>query len=66
MYLVGDYDESGLYELATASYRNIARELAPENDIQRFHDLARPTEDGQQSDLSLERLYPMSPGHTPG
>src|SRR5918992_1820652 len=30
VYLVGDYDESNLYERANADYRNISRELAAE------------------------------------
>jgi hypothetical protein len=30
VYLVGDYDESGLYETAEAIYRNISVELAEE------------------------------------
>jgi hypothetical protein len=34
----------------------------PQQDIRRFQQLARPTRDGQQGDLSLARLYPMPPG----
>ena len=30
VYLIGDYDESGLFETARSEYRNISRELAQE------------------------------------
>src|SRR5215471_2612570 len=30
VYLIGDYDESNLYEIADSEYRNISRELAEE------------------------------------
>jgi hypothetical protein len=30
VYLIGDYDESNLYEIATGLYRNISKELASE------------------------------------
>jgi hypothetical protein len=30
VYLIGDYDASNLYEIATADYHNISRELAEE------------------------------------
>ena len=30
IYLVGDYDESNLYEIAQSEYHNISRELATE------------------------------------
>ena len=33
VYLVGDYDESSLYETARTSYRNISRELAAEYNL---------------------------------
>jgi hypothetical protein len=33
VYLVGDYDESNLYETARTTYRNISRELAAEYNL---------------------------------
>jgi hypothetical protein len=30
VYLIGDYDESGLYEIADSQYRNISQELTEE------------------------------------
>ena len=40
IYLVGDYDESKLYETAQSEYRNIAKELVAEyNEFIKFADL---------------------------
>jgi hypothetical protein len=33
VYLIGDYDESNLYEIANSEYRNISKELATEYNL---------------------------------